>query len=419
MSTSTDHGAVYDPARPLSGITIADFTHGVAGPYAVSLLADLGAEVWKIEKPERGDPTRYMNVSKRFVAQIPESGGDYFLAINRNKQSVAIDLQEPEGRDIALRLVEQADVVVSNFRPGVMERLGVGYQACEGVRPGIIYASLSAYGERGPLAHQPGMDVAVQARSGVMHITGNGDGAPVKPGASIADFNGGSHLTIAILAALVRRGISGQGCQLHVSLLDAMASILSNYAVAVIDGGADIAPMGSGHPQLVPFQAFPSKDGSIVIATGTNRLFRDLCRVMGTNELTEDPRFENNVVRVQNREVLVELISQQTRQRSTAEWLILFEENEIPCAPVNNLTSAFSQEQLVAQGMVVEVKHPVYDNIHLISAPYTFDGQRPAIELAPPALGEHTGAVLGALGVDQLDELIERKIIGGRSPAGK
>lgn len=415
MTQDTDNAAA-----PLHGIKILDFTHGVAGPYGVMLLADLGAEVWKIEKPKRGDPTRYMNVSNRFAADIPTAGGDYFLAINRNKRSIGIDLQQAAGQDVALKLVRNADIVVSNFRPGVMGRLGLDYAACREVNPGIIYASLSAYGERGPLAHQPGMDVAVQARSGVMGITGNGAGGPVKPGASIADFSGGAHLDIAILAALHRRSNTGKGGELHVSLLDSMISMLSNYSVAVMDGGAEVAPMGSGHPQLVPFQAFPSQDGYIVIATGTNRLFGDLCEVLGLPQLAKDERFATNVVRVQNRDALIPLISEATSQRSTAEWLDIFEQNEIPCAPVNTLSQAFAEEQLTAQDMIVPSDHPTYGTIHLVGAPYTFGSARPGIARTPPLLGEHTAELLaGVITPDEIRTLAEDGVISrSEAPAG-
>jgi crotonobetainyl-CoA:carnitine CoA-transferase CaiB-like acyl-CoA transferase len=394
---------------------VLDLTHGVAGPYAAMLLGDLGAEVWKIEKPGRGDPTRYMNVSTRFVDDIPAGGGDYFLAINRNKLSIAVDLQAEEGRALALRLVEQADIVVSNFRPGVMGRLGLSYEDCRAVNPSVVYASLSAYGEAGPLAHQPGMDVAVQARSGVMAITGHGQGGPVKPGASIADFGGGAHLTVAVLAALLRRQRTGEGSEVHVSLLDAMMSLLSNYSVAVIDGGAEISPMGSGHPQLVPFQSFPSADGDIVIATGTNRLYRDLCTVLEVPDLAEDPRFRTNVERVANRDLLVALLSERTRTRTTADWLETFEVAEIPCAPVNTLGDAFAEEQLDAQGMIVEVPHPVHGAVHVVAAPYTFDGARPGVRVAPPRLGADSDAVLSAAGVApaELERLRAAGVVGG------
>lgn len=403
-------------APALAGVRILDFTHGVAGPYAVMLLADLGAEVWKIEKPERGDPTRYMNVSAAFKGDIPRSGGDYFLAINRNKQSVAIDLQRSEGRELALRLAANADIVVSNFRPGVMERLGLGYEDVLAVNDQVIYATMSAYGEAGPLAHQPGMDVAVQARSGVMAITGDGRGGPVKPGASVADFSGGAHLTIAVLAALARRATRSGGQRLHVSLLDSMVSMLMNYSVAVIDGGAEIKPMGSGHPQLVPFQAFPTSDGYLVVSTGTNRLFAELCEALGRSELSTDPRFRTNVDRVANRDELVPMLAELTAARTTGHWLTLFETLGIPCSPVNTLAQAFAEEQLAAQGMIVEVKHPALGPIHVIAAPYTFDGSRPQVSAPPPTLGEHTAVVLRRVAEvpeDSLARLQGAGVIGG------
>ena len=283
--------------KPLTDVKILDFTHGVAGPVTTMILADLGADVVKIEKPGRGDASRYMNVSKRFVADIPASGGDYYLAINRNKRSSTLDLQNEQGRDVAQRLIGWADVVIENFRPGVMAKLGLDFERAREINAGIIYASLSAYGETGPLGGHPGMDVAVQARSGVMSITGYPGSEPVKPGASLADFSGGTHFAIAVLAALLYRERTGEGQQIKVNLLDATMAMIANYAVATLDGGAVIEPMGSGHPQLVPFQAFPAADGHIVIASGTNKLFRRLCQSLGTPELADDDRFVSNEAR--------------------------------------------------------------------------------------------------------------------------
>lgn len=387
--------APVDPGdAPLGGIHILDFTHGVAGPYAAMLLGDLGADVWKIEKPGRGDATRYMNVSTRFGADIPTSGGDYFLAINRNKRSVTLDLSREHGRELALRLAEQADVVLSNFRPGVMERLGLGYADINARNGAVIYGSLSAYGRKGPLATQPGMDVAVQARSGVMAITGHGDGEPVKPGVSLADFAGGVHLSNAVLAALFQRCRGSRGREVSVSLLDATMSMLANYSVAVLDGDADIQPMGSGHPQLVPFQAFPTADNHVIIATGTNRLFADLCAVLDVAELAGDLRFASNQDRVRHRAELVELISAVTRTKSTDVWLQVFETHQIPSAPVNDMRRALNDPQLVANGMVRLVEHPRYGAMHLLGSPYTFGTGELAITRHPPLLGEHTREVL-------------------------
>lgn len=406
--------AALGSGRPLEGISILDFTHGVAGPYASMLLADLGADVWKIERPRRGDATRYMNVSDRFGTDIPASGGDYFLAINRNKRSVALDLRSDEGRELARGLSAQADVVLSNFRPGVMERLGLGYQDLRELNEQVVYGSISAYGRRGPLAAQPGMDVAVQARSGVMTITGHGEGGPVKPGVSLADFSGGSHLCSAILAALFRHARTGLGQQVSVSLLDATMSMLANYSVAVLDGGAEIGPMGSGHPQLVPFQAFPTADGHVVIGTGTNALFAELCRVMDLAELLTDTRFASNQDRVKHRSDLVGTLSAATRTRTTRSWLELFEHNSIPCAPVNDMAQAWRDPQLLANGMVLEIEHPQYGPMHVVGSPYRFGEDEFSVDRPPPRLGEHTREVLSdLLGLtdDRLDELTEARVI--------
>ncbi len=380
--------------RPLEGTFILDFTHGVAGPYATMLLADLGADVVKIEKPGRGDATRYLNVSKKFIGDIPRSGGDYFLSINRNKRTVGIDLATPKGSALALQLGAKADVVVQSFRPGVMTRLGLDEDQVRKVNPEVVYGSVSGYGLTGPLANHPGMDVVIQARAGVMAITGYPGSDPVKCGVSLADFAAGVHMSNALLGAIVYKLRTGKGQSVQVSLLDATMSMLANYAVAVVDGDEEIQPMGSGHPQLVPFQAFPSSDGFIVIGTGTNKLWVHLCTVLGLDELPNDPRFITNPDRVQNRAALIPILSERTQQKSTAEWLTVLEREGIPCAPVNTLKQAFAEPQLAVNDMVVEVPHPVYGSIHLVGIPYKYSESRCEIDRHPPLLGEHTDEVL-------------------------
>jgi crotonobetainyl-CoA:carnitine CoA-transferase CaiB-like acyl-CoA transferase len=394
---------------PLAGIKVLDFTHGVAGPYATMILGDLGADVLKIERPERGDPTRYMNVSTRYRADIPRVGGDYFLAINRNKRAMTLDLQLDEGRGIALDLAKWSDVVVQNFRPGVMSRLKLGPTHIAAVNPRAIYASISAYGRTGPLAEQPGMDITVQARSGVMAITGHpgDDAGPIRPGASLADFSGGVHMAVAILAALVRRADTGTAEHVDVSLLDATMAMLSNYSVAVMDGGAEIGPMGSGHPQLAPYEAFRTSDGHVVIGTGTNRLFRDLCNLLGLPELVDDSRFRTNSDRVRHREVLRGLIEAATTANRTSYWIKHLEQATIPCAPVNTMAQAFAEPQLRSNDMIVEVQHPALGTMHLLGVPYKSSISKNAIRRPPPLLGEHTDSVLRTvLGVS--DETIVR-----------
>jgi len=383
--------------RPLEGIKILDFTHAGAGPFCTMLLADLGCDVIKVEKPDRGDPTRYMNVSETFVTDIPKTGGDYYIGLNRNKRDITLALDTERGRQIALDLVRWADIVTQNFRPGVMQKLGLDYHAVRQVKPDIIYASLSAYGTSGPLAHQPGMDLAVQARTGLMSMTGYPGGDPVRVGVPLADFSGGTHLAVAILSAIVYRQKTGKGQEVHVSLLDATMTMAANYSVAVLDGGTNIEPMGSAHQQLVPYQAFPASDGFIIIATGTNSLYRDLCTTLGMKHLINDPRFKSNVDRLKHREELVALISAKTREKTRAQWLAIFEEKQIPCAPVNDALAAFDDPQLKANGMIAEVDHPTIGKLRLLGVPYKFSESRCEVYRHPPLQGEHTEEVLTSI----------------------
>ncbi len=381
-------------ARPLEGIKVLDFTHGVAGPYCTMVLADLGCEVIKIEKPGRGDPTRYMNVAERFSSEIPRVGGDYFLAINRNKRSVGVDMKTDDGRKVCRELAAWADIAVQNFRPGVMARLGLDYAALSAINPTLIYANISAYGD-GRLKDKPGMDIAVQARSGVMRLTGAlGSDEPIRPGVSLADFGGGIYLSTAILAALFERERSGKGQELSVSLLDATMSMLINYSVAVGVGGEKLSPLGSGHPQLVPYQAFPTSDGHVVIATGTNKLYRELCAVLERPDLGTDERFVTNQHRVRNRLVLVPLLSEITVTRSTADWIARLEAADVPCAPVNDMGQAYKEIAAEAPHMTIDTKHPVLGDLPLLGSPFVFKRSDGPDHRPPPLLAEHTAEVL-------------------------
>lgn len=402
--------------RPLEGLKVLDFSHGVAAPYTAMLLGDMGCDVIKIEQPERGDSTRYMNVAERFVTEIPRAGGDYFLAISRNKRSVCIDLKNPEGVKLCRRLAQWADIALQSFRPGVMKRLGLDYERLREVNPRLLYATLSAYGQDGPLADKPGMDVAVQARSGVMRLTGmRGSTEPVRPGASMADFAGGIYLYAAIATALYHRERTGEGQEIRLSLMDATMSMLINYSVAVMDGRAQLEPVGSGHPQLVPYQAFPTAGGYVVIGAGTNKTFREVCACLGCGDLAQDPRFRSNQDRVRNREALIPLLEPLTRKKTTAEWLDIFDRADIPAAPVNDMPTAYRQLQETSPDMVQAVKHPVAGELHLIGVPFKFSASGGDIRCAPPLLGEHTDEVLrGVLGLqpEEIARLREKKVIG-------
>jgi len=381
--------------RPLEGLKVLDLTHGVAGPYCTMVLGDLGCDIVKIEKPERGDATRYMNVSDRFKTRIPDVGGDYFLAINRNKRSMCVELKTEEGRRVCEDLARWADIVVQNFRPGVTARLGLDYESLRKVNPKLIYANISAYGEGGVLADKSGMDVAVQARSGVMRITGSLDSdEPVRPGVSLADFGGGIYLATAILAALYDRERTGRGQEVSVSLLDATMSMLINYSVAVMDGKAKLRPLGSGHPQLVPYQAFPTQDGYVVVATGTNKTYREFCDAIGRSDLITDARFATNPSRVQHRQALVEEISKVFRERSTAAWIEILEAADIPCAPVNDLATAYAELDETSPGMTQTLQHRELGTLSQLGVPFKFSDCGGDLRRAPPMLGEHTEEVL-------------------------
>ena len=384
--------------RPLDGIKVLDLTHGVAGPYCTMVLGDLGADIIKIEKPERGDATRYMNVSEKFHSDIPRVGGDYFLAVNRNKRSVAIEMKTPEGRKLCEELAAWADVVVQNFRPGVTKRLGLDYAHLKRFNPRLIYANISAYGMAGTLADKAGMDIAVQARSGVMRITGAADSdEPLRPGASIADFGGGIYLVAGLLAALFDRERTGEGQEVSVSLLDATMSMLINYSVAVLDGAAEVRPLGSGHPQLVPYQAFPTSDGYVVVATGTNKTYRTLCEALDQLPLATDPQFASNQSRVKNRAALVAALAAVFMRHSTAHWIDRLERADVPCAPVNDLATAFAELKTTSPDMVQQVAHPALGALSQLGVPFKFSACGGDIRRAPPMLGEHTGEVLGEL----------------------
>lgn len=381
--------------RPLEGYKILDLTHGVAGPYCTMVLGDLGADVIKIEKPGRGDASRYMNVSDRFTTDIPRVGGDYYLAINRNKRSVGVDLGRPEGRQLIERLAIWADIVVQNFSPGVTQRLGVAYENLRPLNERLIYANISAYGSDGVLSHKAGMDVAVQARSGVMRITGMpGSTDPLRLGSSIADFGGGIYLSTAILAALLDRERTGRGQEISVSLLDATMSLLANYSVAVLDGKADVQPIGSGHPQLVPYQAFPTSDGYVVIGAGTNRTFAALCQLVGQPDLVNDERFKTNQTRVKNRDAIVEILNQLILLKTTEYWLKALDEANIPCAPVNDLATAFEELRETSPAMLQTVQHPALGALSQIGIPFRFSDCAGELRRPPPMLGEHTEEVL-------------------------
>jgi crotonobetainyl-CoA:carnitine CoA-transferase CaiB-like acyl-CoA transferase len=377
------------PTRlPLSGIRVADFSRVLAGPLATMLLADLGAEVIKIERPETGDDTRGWGP--------PFIGGDaaYFLSLNRNKHSVTLDLSSDEGRSAGRRLALASDVVVENFRPGLMERFGLDHGSLAAEHPGLVYCSLTAFGE-GEGAARPGYDIIVQALSGLMSFTGHPGGEPTKVGVALLDVVCGLYASNAIQAALIGRGKTGRGGRVTVSLFDASVAALVNQAANYLLGGLVPEPLGNAHPNIVPYQLFETADRPIILAAGNDRLFERACEVIGRPELAADERFATNAARVRNRDALIPLLSAELASRSAAEWLAALEAAAVPCAPIRTLDEVFASAEGAAA--IQEIDDPARGLLRLVADPIRVGGRMPPARFPPPLLGEHTDEILAEL----------------------
>jgi crotonobetainyl-CoA:carnitine CoA-transferase CaiB-like acyl-CoA transferase len=374
----------------LSGIRVLDFTRVVAGPYCTMLLGDLGAEVIKVEQPQQGDDTRSWGP--------PFAGGEstYFLGINRNKKSVCLDLGNPEDLQAAHHLMEQSDVVIENFRSGIMERFGLDYESWHERHPRLIYCSISGYGRSGPYGNRAGYDVIVSALAGLMSITGTPDGAPVKTGVALIDVITGLNAFSAILAALYHREQSGQGQRLDVSLLSAELSALINAASAYLIAGEVAQPQGSAHGSIVPYQAFQAVDGYIVVGAANDRLFQKFSHALQHPEWATDPRFLTNADRVQYREILLPMIEAILKTETVAYWEPLLTAAGIAVAPVNHMDQVFRDPQVVHSQQVVSIQHPTAGDISLVGPAVTYSLSPAQVMTPPPLLGEHTQAVLQA-----------------------
>jgi crotonobetainyl-CoA:carnitine CoA-transferase CaiB-like acyl-CoA transferase len=372
----------------LSGVRIVDLTQMLAGPYGSMLMADLGAEVIKIEEPQRGDPTR--KIGPPFV----EGESGYFLGINRNKRSVALDLRRVAGRQVLHDLVKISDVVFNSFRPGTMEKLGCGYETLKEVNPRIIYCSLTGFGETGPYRDRPAFDLSVQATSGAMSITGESGRPPVRMGIPIGDLGGSLFCAFAISAALYAREKTGVGHRIDISLMDCLVSLLTYVGQYYLIDGEVPGPIGSAHQSVVPYQAFATKDICIVVAVFVEKFWRSFCTVLGIEELVDDPRFVDNDRRRESREELIPILEEILLTKPGDEWLRLLSQAGVPCSPINTLDRVFADAQVLARDMVVDVEHPQAGGLRCIGNPVKTSpqGDRP---LKPaPLHGQHTEEVL-------------------------
>lgn len=371
---------------PLEGVRVLDLSRVLAGPYATMMLADLGADVLKVEHPERGDDTRHWGP--------PFAGGEsaYFLSVNRNKRSVGVDLKSEAGLEKVKELAASADVLIENMRRGALAKMGLGYEVLKELNPGLVYCSITGFGP-GPDEDRPGYDFLIQARGGIMGITGFEE--PTKVGVAAADMVCGLQAAMAVLAALYRRAETGEGARVEVPLFESQLSWLANRAQEYLVSGEDTGRMGNAHPSIVPYQTFHASDRPLALAVGNDSQFANLCKAVRRPELAKDERFATNPDRVANRDELVAILQEEFRKKTVDEWVEEMREAGVPCGPVNTLADVFSDEHVLNSGMLRDVEHPVAGTLKMLASPLLIDGERLPIRRPPPTLGQHTGETGG------------------------
>jgi len=379
-------------SRPLEDITILDLTWVLAGPYASMVLCDLGADVIKVERPPWGDISRT-------TGPFQNGFSGYFFSVNRGKRSTVIDLRQEEGKELFRRLAEKVDVVMENFTPGTMDRLGIGYEVLSKRNPRLIFASTSGFGQTGPYSHRPALDIIVQAMGGVMSMTGEPDGPPIRPGVSYGDVTAGLFTAIGILAALHEREKSGKGQAVDISMLDCQVAVSENAIARYFITGKAPEPLGTRHPSATPFQAFPTADGYVVIALGfgEENQWQLLCALLGLPELSDDPRFDTGPRRTRNHAALEPMLNEAFRARTTAEWLADLEQVGIPCGPINTYAQVVADPQVRHREMIREVTHHSAGTVPIADTPFKLSRSEAGIKGPPPDFGADTKDVLEEL----------------------
>ncbi|RKL61245.1 CoA transferase [Thermoanaerobacteraceae bacterium SP2] len=374
---------------PLSGVKVLDLSRVLAGPYCSMILADLGADVVKVEMPKKGDDSRAFG---------PFVNGEsaYFMSINRNKKSITLNLKAPKGKEIFKNLVKKFDVVLENFRPGTMERLGLGYDVLKKINPGLIYAACSGYGQTGPYTDRPAYDAVIQAMGGLMSITGFPEGRPTRVGASIADITAGLFTTIGIMAALVKRKSTGEGDMVDIAMLDSIVAVLENAIARYEITGKVPGPIGNRHPSITPFESFRVSDGEIMVAVGNDDLWAKFCQAIDKPELIDEPKFKTNPQRVENYDALKPILQSVMAQKSVDEWILILEKAGVPCSPINTIDRVVNHPQVMARDMIVKIHHPTAGEIKIPGSPLKFNNAKVIFNPAP-ILGQHTDEILKEL----------------------
>lgn len=384
-------------AGPLAGVKVLDFSRILSGPYASMVLADLGAEVIKVEPLEKGDETRNF---PPFQGKLSH----YYIALNRSKQSIALNLKSPEGVRVARDLARQSDIVLENFRPGVMDRLGICYETLRADNPRLIYCSITGFGQDSPLGDKPAFDIVAQALSGVMSVNCEPGQAPNKLGVPLGDMAGSIFSLFGLLAALHERNVTGKGRHVEVAMLDSLIALQGYLSQIYFVTGQSPQPVGSQHPSIVPYGSFPTSDGHVIVACLTERFWHNFARCLGHDKLIEDPRFALYEARLANRDALQEIIHERMARDTTAYWLQRLSDFDVPNAPILSIGDALEQPHVAARGLVETANHPTEGDLRLVRGPIRFDGEGPAPARAPSLLGEDTRRVLkDVLGCDEAE----------------
>lgn len=393
----------------LTGVRILDLTRVLAGPFCTMILGDLGAEIIKVEGTSMKDDTRAWGP--------PNIGGEsaYYLCANRNKQAMSVNLKTEGGKEVFKKLVAQSDVVVQNFKTGTLDKWGLGYEVMKKMNPKVILASITGFGSNGPYKDQAGYDYIIQAMSGLMSITGATDSEPQKVGVAIADVLTGLYTAIGILAALHERGVSGQGQQIDISLFDSQISALVNVASNFLISGEIPRRLGNQHPNIVPYQVFPTLDQEMVVAVGNDKQFEKFASILEMPELSSNEKFSTNPKRVEHRRELIEMISEKLKMKQARHWQKLLTEAGIPNGPINNIETLFQDPQVHARNMVVEMPHPTAGKVKLVGSPLKLSRTPVKMRRHPPLYSEHTKPILTKIGytAEQIKEMEKMEIIGG------